>query len=100
MTETEYPAGSLSARYADSYVAKFEDPFTAFLYQVSLDGCDNETGSVDDLGYWIGQLGRYVLVEDSNGAVWASRVLADRQASTFYAWVEQYVGADDTDEEG
>jgi hypothetical protein len=97
VTTRQYPAGSLSARYADSYVSKFEGSFTAMLYDISLDCCDNEFGGVDETGAWIGQLGRHVIVEDSNGQVWSGRVLADRQASTFYAWCREWIGEEEFD---
>lgn len=48
---------------------KYDTPFASWLYTVSLDGCDEEFGSVDSPSGWVGQLGRHFLVEDSNGFV-------------------------------
>lgn len=78
----------------ESYSAKYETPFTAWLYAQSLSGCDEETGSVDELGAWFGLMGRYVIVEDSSGAVWLHRLdKSDRgSAEAFYNWVAGWVG--------
>lgn len=73
------------------------NPFTRFLYETSLHGCDDETGSVDELGYWFGRLGRYVLVEDDQGFVFHARYVDHRReagAEAFNRWVEEWVGPD------
>lgn len=82
-------------QYADSYITKFDRPFTAFLHELSLSGgCDDEFGSVDEFGSWVGRLGRHVLIEDSNGAVYSFRVLSSATGPAFYAWADEYFGAE------
>jgi hypothetical protein len=81
----------MRARYADSYIAKYEGPFAAYLFQLSLDGCDDELGSVDEIGYWFGRLGRYVLVEDSNGQCFVVRTDGRVDLLT---WVTAWLGHD------
>lgn len=77
---------------------KFDRPFTAWLYELSSDGCDEEFGTIDELGYWIGLLGRHVIVEDSNGGVFSTK-LADRRptAADFYDWTRGWLGVETFD---
>jgi hypothetical protein len=82
-------------QYADSYITKFEDPFTAFLYEVSMDACDDEFGGIDDFGYWVGRLGRHFLIEDSNGLVYR---LKREHGTSMLAFVNDYFGVERVDE--
>lgn len=68
------------AEAKESYVHKFDSPFTAWLYDQSGNGClDDETGSVEWSG-WYGRMGRRVLVEDSQGFVSSTRFATETAA--------------------
>lgn len=84
----------MRTQIAETYSHRFDSPFTAWLYQVSMDGCDDEFGTIDEFGYWVGRLGRHVIIEDSQGFVYSMRPLASATGPAFYAWADEYFGAD------
>lgn len=52
-----------------SYVAKFDSPFTAWLYDNSDRTIDQESGDVAAPTGWFARCGRNLLVEDERGFV-------------------------------
>ena len=56
-------------KYADSYIAKFESPFTAFLYEITLNGFTDDETYLEGWGEWAGRIGRRTVHETSHGAV-------------------------------
>lgn len=83
--------------YADTYVTKFPDPFTAYLYEVSLNGPDQETGDLGAPTGWVGLLGRNLLREDSQGFVYRERYASVAAAVDAFEVVDAEYGdwADD-----
>lgn len=51
----------------DSYITKYDRPFTAWLEDHVGSAWDEETS--DGVGSWMGRVGRRVVVEDSQGFV-------------------------------
>jgi hypothetical protein len=80
---------------AETYSHKFDSPFTAWLYQVSLDGCDDEFGDVDSpLGCWVGRLGKHILIAAESGYCYSIRALKSATADAMWTWADEYFGAD------
>jgi hypothetical protein len=67
------------SEYRDQVIAKFPDPFTAYLWERSLDGPDDEAGASDCEG-WHGLMGRSILLEISTGQVFRTRYASAREA--------------------
>jgi hypothetical protein len=60
--------------YRDSYSTKFDSPFTAYLWDLSLSGgSDEESGESDSPTGWFARLGRNIITSYSSGAVYRER---------------------------
>jgi hypothetical protein len=82
----------------DSYSHKFDSPFTAWLWDVSMTGCDAETGDTDTFG-WYGLMGRNILCQQSTGYVYRARYASVAEARVEMAILEDRYCEECGDEE-
>jgi hypothetical protein len=72
----------------DSYISKFDSPFTAWLWDRTLDGgADAETGDADTFG-WYGLMGRNILCQVSTGYVMRERFASATAAREYFDKLE------------
>lgn len=63
--------------------------FVEWLFAVSLDGCDEETGDQNEYGLWTGRLGKYLLSADQQGFRSYERYESESLAHAFFAQRER-----------
>jgi hypothetical protein len=78
-------------QYKDSYITKYQSPFTAYLADQH---ADEDAGDIESPFGWFARLGRYILTEDDRGFLSHQRFASvdeaqgvfEAMAIEFYAW--------------
>ena len=76
--------------YRESYSSKFEDPFTAYLWDnvIMNSGQDEEDGDCTDGPLWVARIGRHIVVSETSGFVWRDKIDKGTERDNLWAWIE------------
>jgi hypothetical protein len=91
----------MRSEYEQSYSTKFDGPFTAYLYDLTLSGgADEDGGDVESPTGWFARLGRNIVTADSQGFVYRNRFASVSDARVcFAALASEYAAWADEDED-